>query len=507
MISDNIPYTLADYLDVIRRRWYYVAIILPLALLIAVYVAYTLSPMYRSSGTIMLERASVPEDMIRTTVESYAHQQIELLRGRVMTTDKLRELVAERDPYPNRTDLSPDAKARLIQQNTSIDRVDPVTLQPDRNSTAFSIYYDNPDPAMAQYVSQQLVDLFLDYNRQMRAERAQENYNFLLGRSDELRQNILRMEQDLADFKSRHAQALPEAQNRNQATLERAERDLDELERQLRLSEERRTQLDLQIGQVSPYLFDTSGDWRLEHAELRARLAEAEQRYTADHPDVRRLRRSLDALQERVEAMPADQRTPEPDNPEYIALATQLDATRQEVQALRTRAERARSRIADMEGRLVVAPEIERQYLQLMRDYDIAQGQFRTLQDNLSEAAMAQTLEVESRGERFTLVRNPSLPSSPISPNRPGIILLGFVLGGLIAVALVAVTESTDPSIRGTRDLRDITSVPAIGAVPVLINERDRVRHAALAAGAMLVLAVGLVLVSTAVISAGGGGP
>ena len=61
----------------------------------------------------MLELSSIPKELIHTTVEAVANQEVELVRRRVMTIDNLETLMKEIDPYPNRPDLdSPRAKAR-----------------------------------------------------------------------------------------------------------------------------------------------------------------------------------------------------------------------------------------------------------------------------------------------------------------------------------------------------------------------------------------------------------
>src|SRR4249920_2320169 len=159
----EIPYTLGDSFDVLRRRWIYPATLLPAAILIAVYLAFTLPPLYLASATILLEPSSIPADMIKTTVTAYADQQIELVRGRVMTVENLTRLIAELDPYPNRNDLSPKDKARTVSENSKIEHVDPITLEPLLTSNAFSIHYRNPDPDMASAVARRLADMFLTY--------------------------------------------------------------------------------------------------------------------------------------------------------------------------------------------------------------------------------------------------------------------------------------------------------------------------------------------------------
>jgi len=492
--------TLSDYLDVIRRRWVYLALILPAAMLVAVYLAYTIPPSYRSSATIMLEPSTIPADMIRTTVVGYADQHIDMLRRRVMTTEQLRKIVEELDPYPEMPELSLHERASQLAADTQIERVDPVTLERLNQSNAFSIHYHNPNPRIAADVAQRLADMFLDHNRQIRAEKAAGTFEFLRIQSDDVRARIQETEQRIADFKSRHGEALPEQQARNLGALDRAERELTALDGQLRLAEERETLLSLQLTQITPLMFDTSQDWRMELAALRGQLAEAQQRYTPDHPDVRRLQRSIEALNARVASQESVVQSLPPDNPEYIRVASQLDTVRRELVALRASAAQARQQIQEYGRFRTMAPEVERQYLELMREYNGLQAQFGDIQNKLSAAGLAETLETEQRGERYTQIRTPYAASTPFSPNRLGIILLGLVIGGALAVGLAAFREVSDPTIRSTRDLREITDIQPIGAVPVMLNDADKRRRLLTWSSITAVFAAAVLFVGTAVL-------
>ena len=168
-MAEQKPYTLGDYFAVLRRRWVYPAVFLPGGILVALYLAFTLTPTYQSSATLMLELSSIPKELIKTSVEAAANQEVELVRRRVMSTENLEALTKEIDPYPNRPDLdSPRAKARQISADTEVERVDPVTLKPLLLSNAFSIYYNNESPEIAQAVTDKLAELFLKSNRDER---------------------------------------------------------------------------------------------------------------------------------------------------------------------------------------------------------------------------------------------------------------------------------------------------------------------------------------------------
>jgi polysaccharide biosynthesis transport protein len=143
---------------------------------------------------------------------------------------------------------------------------------------------------------------------------------------------------------------------------------------------------------------------------------------------------------------------------------------------------------------------VERQYLELMRDYDTLQTQFADIQAKLSAASLAETLETEQRGERYTQIRSPSASARPYSPNRIGIILLGIVLGGALAVSIAAVVEASDPTIRSPRDLRDAADIQPIGTVPVMMNYSDHARRWVKWGAVTAVFAVATIFVGSVVL-------
>ena len=149
-----------------------------------------------------------------------------------------------------------------------------------------------------------------------------------------------------------------------------------------------------------------------------------------------------------------------------------------------------------------MAPEVGREYVQLTRDYEVAQERFSGIETRLRDAALGQALETQQRGGRFSLIREPRRPGSPDSPNRLGIILLGIVLGGGLAVGSAALRESSDPSVRSLRDLREITDIRTIAAIPVMLNAADRKRRVIAWGAASIVAAIAVAFVGLTVVQA-----
>src|SRR5580692_11026567 len=215
---------LGNYVAILRRRFIYVATILPGALFICVVAAFAIRPQYQSSAVIMLEPSSVPKDIIESTVLSYSDQQIEIVQGRVMTVEGLQRIVREIDPYPARATWTAAEKAQRLLEDTSLEKVDPVTMKPQAESNAFSLHYNNPNPAIAEAIDQRLAQLFLTYNQIRRTEAAGEAAGFLKKQSDEVGEQMRQVDSELAALKNKYGEALPEFLQRNQATVEDLQR-------------------------------------------------------------------------------------------------------------------------------------------------------------------------------------------------------------------------------------------------------------------------------------------
>jgi succinoglycan biosynthesis transport protein ExoP len=465
---------LGEYLGAFRRHYLLVASIAPLIILAAVYVSFALKAQFQSTATILLEPSSVPKDMVATTVVSYSSQQIEIVQGRVMTPDTLKVLVKEFDPYPNEKDLSTNQKAQRILEDTTLERVDPVTMKPIVESNAFSLHYNNPDPDRAVEVTNRLAQLFLTYNQRTRTEAAREATAFLEQQSQSISDKMRDIDAEMAKLKQQVGDALPELQMRNQTSLDRSQRDLDTLQQQIVAAESRESLLALQLNQLSPNLMTQTGDLT-DLATVRAKLAEAEQRYTPDHPEVRRLRRAMETLMTQNGNNAAS--AGKPTNPQYLSVASQLDSARKELANLRYQAGKAREQTNQYSQLLQRTPNVERDYVEILRRKQSLQLEYQQIHDKLQNAELAQSFETEQRGERFTLLRAPFPGKSPVYPNRIGLILLGLVLGiGLAAIA-VAIAESTDATVRNTRDLPELPGVPMLAAIPVILNKADRRRR------------------------------
>jgi hypothetical protein len=83
-----------------------------------------------------------------------------------------------------------------------------------------------------------------------------------------------------------------------------------------------------------------------------------------------------------------------------------------------------------------------------------------------------------------------------------GIILLGVVLGSGLALGLAAFRESSDATVRTADDVSEISNLSLIGAIPTLLNVRERRRKRLVWSSVSGGYIVAIVCVAIAVVTA-----
>ena len=91
---------LRDYLAAAGYWRKTLIVVFVLAMLIALAVALLLPPRYRSFGTILIEQQEMPQELVRSTVTSYADERVQVISKRVMTTETLLGIIQRYNLYP-----------------------------------------------------------------------------------------------------------------------------------------------------------------------------------------------------------------------------------------------------------------------------------------------------------------------------------------------------------------------------------------------------------------------
>ncbi|MDT8283011.1 MAG: hypothetical protein RQ982_09430, partial [Gammaproteobacteria bacterium] len=76
----------------------------------------------------------------------------------------------------------------------------------------------------------------------------------------------------------------------------------------------------------------------------------------------------------------------------------------------------------------------------------------------------------------FTLIDLAALPEEPISPNRPAIIFLGFVLAMGCGFGFAIVADAIGGAVRGARGVQRSLGAFPLSVIPYEMNLQDRVK-------------------------------
>ncbi len=480
---------IGDYLEIMkRRRW---AIIVPACavFLFALAVTLILPKIYRSTTTILIEEQDIPPEYVKTTVTGYAEQRLQSISQRIMSTQKLNNVIDRFNLYPDlRKKLTRDEVVDIMRKDIqfktiSVDVVDRSRGgMPTPMTIAFMLSYDGRSPQLVQQVANTLASLYLEENLKVRADRAEEASKFLADESRTIQEQLAKVDAKIAAYKEQHVNELPELVPINIQTLDRVERDIDMLNQQLRTAKEREGYLQSQLAGIP---LDASSQDRILLKELKAKLVQLKSRYSDKHPDVKKTKTEIEELEEKVRKtsprvfsgrqrfQPDDQ----PDNPAYVSFSAQLSSVQAEIATVQRQIEELRKRRNEYYRRIEASPRVEETYKALLADRTSIQAKLDDMMKKTMEARVALGLEKEQMGERFTIIDPARLPERPVKPNVPAILLIGFFFGVGAGAGTATFKERNDQSVRNPKVLTDLMRLPVLVTVPVIVTARDVVRQ------------------------------
>ncbi|MBN1140908.1 MAG: chain-length determining protein [Deltaproteobacteria bacterium] len=461
-----------------RRRW---SLIVPAAALffcLAV-IALALPPVYRASSTILIESQEIPRDYVVSTVTGYAEQRLHTITQRIMSATRLLEIIKQYDLYPEeRRKLTSEEVVKEMRDDIVLDTIkgeviDPRTGRPSEATIAFNLSYQGENPEVVQRISNVLASLYLEENLREREAKSLGATRFLEAEVEAVRAKLAEIDGRIALFKEGRLDALPELSQFNLQVLDRTERDIDQLLGQMRSLREREEYLQAQLGGLPP-LEDNQDRLRLD--QLRLQLIELQIRVSDEYPDVRRIKGEIARLEQTL----GDGKGKKPEkaaNPAYVNLAAQLAGVQSEIASLKEQLKGFYAKREEYRRRIENAPKVEEEYKALVSERNNFQLKFDDLTKKSMEAKVAQGLEKDRMGERFTLIEAARLPEKPVRPNRPLILLLGLILGLGAGSGLVALREFSDHSIRSAEVLARMTRLPVLASIPLIVTAADRLRH------------------------------
>lgn len=507
-----------DYFAILKkRRRLMLSVAAPIVGLAAV-LALGLPDMYSASGLIEIEESAQNMKSVvagDTEEPPYADQYVQALGTTVLSDSNLTRMLKHLSLYENQ---SGDTTAALkhLRRDIGVNIVtvpilDPQTGRERAVVSAFTVAYDNRNPQRAQQGAAWLVDAYLAENRRDRQRDVGGAAKFFGNEAERMRTHVAELESRLAEFKRNNAGQLPERTQENLSVMDRIERDVQDVETQMQALRRERVFLVAQLQQAramgpeSASLQQLEAEYQLKsttydasHPDLislrrqidmlrrggsttgmslqeqlqtqRSILNETRQRYSEDHPDVKRIQRNIEALQARIAAGDTADRSVAADSPAAMQVQTQINATDTQLGALQGRAGELRRKLSDIDASLTSAPQVEREFQVVTRDLTSAREKYEELLRRQMDAEVSEAAIASGTADKFRVTSVPVTPDEPAKPHRIAIFVIGLLVATVLGLTAALAAQLFDPTVRGLRDVNDLLDVTPLAAVPVIQN-------------------------------------
>ena len=215
-------------------------------------------------------------------------------------------------------------------------------------------------------------------------------------------------------------------------TLKFLEDQLPELKQQLDVAEREFNRFRQQYNTVdvtkeSELYLTQSITLETQKVQLEQQVAEAEAKYTGEHPVMQQMNAQLGAIN---------------------------------------------SKIAELDGTLRRLPELQRQYLQLFREVEVKQQLYTGLLNSYQQLRIAKAGEIGN----VRIVDTAVAPIEPIKPKNLIVLVLSLFVGGFIGVLLALLKNMMRSGIKDATQIENELDLPVYATVPRSIIQESRIK-------------------------------
>jgi polysaccharide chain length determinant protein (PEP-CTERM system associated) len=388
--------------------------------------------------------------------------------------------------------------------------------------TTYAIQYQDTDRTRTLKVVTILLQTLIDETLGGKKQGSESAQQFLETQVKDYEKRLRNAEDRLAEFKSRHFGLMPSERGGYFEQLQKETMAIEEARTKLLVAENRRAALEKQLhgdaavsatAAITP-VGGAAGvvgmDTVSRIAQTRAHLEELLMKYTDKHPDVIETRKNLADLERRraseIESLKngdagAVASSGASANPVYQSIQLELNHADVDIADLRTQLIEHEGKERQLRQLLNTAPQVEAEFAQLNRDYDVNKAQYTALLSSFEKARLGE--RADSAGSvKFEVVEPPIVSKRPVWPMRPQLmaaILLASIAAGIVIANRL---DRLRPLVGSPSGLAASTGVNVLAAIGSAFPARARsARHwqilrVSAAAACLIVAFAGAVLLS-----------
>jgi polysaccharide chain length determinant protein (PEP-CTERM system associated) len=481
-----------------HRRWIGLGVAW-LAAIIGIGVVFRIPERYEASARVYVDTESILRPLLSgLAIQPNLEQQVALMSRTLISRPNVEKLVRMAD-----LDLRVNGQP---ERDELIDNViKAIRLEGNITSNLYAITYRDADPEQARRVVQSLLGIFVESSLGDKKQDTQTAVKFVDDQIKRYEEALRAAESRLKDFKLKYIGTGDRDGPDYYARMTQVRNDLENAKLELQSAQEAREAYKKELAGESPTLLvddQDSGASGIATTEIDVRIAtlkkeldELRRKYTDEHPDVTATKRLIDQLQEQKKEEVAARRkasaakgnavAPADRNPVFQQLRISLAEAEASVASARAKVAAYENQYRNLKSQAQLVPQVEAEFAQLNRDYDVQKKTYESLLARRESAAMGKDVQ-DTGGARFRVIDPPRVSPQPVAPRR--ITLLGVAFAFALALGFVSafIANQVSPMFHDARSLRQLSKRPILGMVSLLPNERTmqlRRRNAYLFAG------------------------
>jgi len=472
-----------------RYRWY-AAVVAWLLALAGWTAVHRMPDRYEANARVYVDTQSMLRPLLSGIAVQPNLDQVVAMMGRTLVSRVNVEKVIRMAGMEAGV-ATPAARERLIADLTQ-----DIAVTSGGRENLYTIAYADEHREQARRVVESLLRIFMEGSVGNKRSDTVSARQFIEDQLRSYSEKLVAAENAVTEFKRRHQGLMPGEGRDYYGRLSDARTDVRKATLELREALDARDAIKQQLA-VEARMSARPGDKPAAVAppsELDVRIAALQQKldnlrlsYTEQHPDILASEHVIAQLKEQKRAEETKRRAAAdsgqksaptaPQGQVYEQLSLSLATAEAKVAAIKARVAEYEIRHKELQAAAHALPQIEAEFKQLTRDYEVIKARYDKLLERRESAQITGDVETSEITMGFRVIDPPRVSLKPTWPNRPKLMtaVLVAALAGGFGVAFVL--SQIRKTFNDERSLRQASGLRVLGSVPMTWNEKQKKRR------------------------------
>lgn len=467
-MEDIISQLLSSMKGIWKHRWLAIIVMWVAATGGAVKVA-TLPDDYQTTARVFVDTQSILKPLLAgMTTTPNVEQQVSIMSRTLLSRPNVERVM-------RMVDLDINAQTARDHEALLDELMNRIKIGGTTSYDIYTISYNNKNPRLVRDVVQSLLTIFVEGSFKGKSGESQKAVQFIDDQIRSYEDKLVVAENALKEFKLKNNLLLPRQGVDYNGQLLNSNDALNSARLELLEAQQARNAIAGQISGDEPIVGADLDPAGIDNPEIDSRIAVLNKsldalrmQYTELHPDIIAAKRLIAQLEaQKVEQSKLKPSTDPGKNysPMLQQLKVALASADAHVASVQARVQEYTARNEHLRSLSNAVPEVESELSQLNRDYLINKDNYEKLVGRREAAKLSGDLSSTTDMMSFKIIDPPTVPLTPVGPNRPllySAVLVGAVLTGAAVALLISQIR---PTFLSPADLREVTGLAVLGTV------------------------------------------